>query len=307
MKRSLITRAVTCMLTAILSVLFLVCGCTENNSSNQISETTQEDDCYPLELTDFYGQTVTVESEPQRVISASPVITEIIFELGMEDRLVGRTDYCDYPDNVSDITSIGAIDSPSIETIIELNPDVIIASSILSEENYDKLTELGYPVLIARDETSFEGMFTNIETVAKILNCNDKAEELEQSLRDRISKIEPITKNVSVYYCVGFGEYGEYAATGDTYINEMIEMTGAKNAAADAEYWTFSTEALIEADPDYILLPEWAYNDFIITEPYSELSAVKNNQVIVVDPNIFERQTARNVDAIEMLYEIVSK
>ncbi len=307
MKRIYASDVVTLALAAILFISFSVSGCTEKKQSTDSTTSIAAEDYYPLELTDFYGQKVTVESEPHRVISASPVITEIIYELGMEDRLVGRTDYCDYPTEVTDIASIGAIDSPNTETIIELNPDVIIASSVLSEDDYNKISELGYPVLIVRDETSFEGMFTNIEAVAKILNCNDKAAELVKSLRDRIAKITPITNNVSVYYCVGFGEYGEFAATGDTYINEMIEMTGAKNTAADAQYWTFSLEALIEADPDYILLPEWAYNDFISTEPYCELSAVKNNHVIVIDPNIFERQTARNVDALEMLYEIVSK
>ncbi|MCQ2533468.1 MAG: helical backbone metal receptor [Clostridia bacterium] len=284
---------------------------TEATTTEAQTEATEEteaqvvDGNYPVVLTDIYGHEVSIESEPQTIVSISPALTEIIYELGQGSKLIGRTDYDDYPAEVFDVPSIGDLYTPNIEAIVELDPDVILASSIFTEDAYNQLTDLGYTVVIIMDETTLSGMFENINNVAAVLNCADVAESYCEELQDRLDAIVVPETDVTVYYCLGFGEWGEYTAGGDTFINDIIVAAGAKNAAADVSGWSYSIEALLEADPDYILVSAWDYDTFIATEPYNTLTAVQNGKVFAIDNNIFDRQCGRNVDAVELINGII--
>ena len=260
-----------------------------------------------LTYTDFYGNEVVIESEPQTIVSVSPTMTEIVYALGQGDKLVARTDYCDYPAEALNLPSIGAIDTPDIEAIVALDPDLILASSIFTEDSYNQLTELGYTVAIVIDEDTFDGMYNVVDLTADIIGASDAGDALVADLKaEADSIIATDDTDITVYYCMGFGEYGEYIAGGDTFINQIIELAGAKNAAADVEGWTYDLEALIAADPDYILIAAWGYDSFISTAPYSDLTAVKEGHVIVVDNNLFERQGPRNVEALKLVNDLVN-
>ena len=282
---------------------------TEETTTTEAEETTVADDSiYPLTYTDAYGNEVTIEAEPETVVSVSPALTEIVFALGAEDKLVGRSSYDDYPAEVFDIQDVGPIDLPDTELIASLEPDVVIASSIFSEEAYNAITELGIPVVIIRDETTLEGMFGVITDVADVIGAHEEGEALVADLQaqlDEISANAPET-DATVYYCMSYGEYGDYTAGGDTFINDIIVTAGATNAAADVSGWSYSQEALLEADPDYILVPSWGYDAFLETEPYSSLTAVQEGRVISVDSNMFERQGPRNIDAIILIQEAIN-
>lgn len=284
----------------------------QSTSSVAASEDDQNDEesVYPIDYVDAYGNECTIENEPETIVSVSPAMTEIIYALGQEDKLIGRTDYCDYPEDVLAIDSVGAIDTPDTEAIAELDPDIILASSIFSEESYNTLTDLGYTVVIVRDETTLDGMFDVIDEVGNILGCPTEACELTDELQTRLDTIADETTEgedaPSVYYCMGYGDYGDYTAGGDTFINDIIEAAGGVNAAAEVSGWSYSTEALLEADPDYILVPAWGYDAFLTTEPYSELTAVQEGHVISIDNNMFERQGPRNVDAVELVHEAIN-
>ncbi len=275
------------------------------------------DDAFPMEYVNAYGISVTIEQRPETIVSVSPAMTEIVFALGQEDRLIGRSDFDDYPPEALEIPSVGAIDMPNVETIVALEPDMVLASSIFSEEAFNTLTELGITVVIVRDETSVEGMFDVISEVGQVIGSVSEADSLVSELEAELIAIQEETsllfdgveddEKPTVYYCMGFGDYGEYTAGGDTFINDIIEMAGLKNAAGDITGWAYSLEALIEADPDYILVPEWGYDSFISTAPYSELTACVEGNVLMVDYNEFERQGPRNVDAIRAIFEFVSE
>ena len=280
---------------------------TEETTSASETEAVS-DGSYPLTYEDAYGNEVTIEAEPETIVSVSPALTEIIYALGAEDKLVGRTDYCDYPEEVLDIQSVGAIDNPDVELIASLEPDVVLASSIFSEESYNAITELGIPVVIVRDETSLEGMFDVISDVADVIGCHDDGVALVDELSAELDEIRanaPAT-DVTVYYCMSYGEYGDYTAGGDTFIGDIIESAGAVNIAEDVSGWSFSAEALVEADPDYIIIDPWSYDGFIATEPYSSLTAVQEGNIIVIDPNLLNRQGPRNLEAVELIREAIT-
>jgi ABC-type Fe3+-hydroxamate transport system, periplasmic component len=272
-------------------------------------ELTEESFSYPLTLEDAYGNVVTVEEEPETIVTVSPALTEIVYALGGEDKLIGRSSWDDYPEEVFDVQEVGNIDLPDTELIVSLDPDVVLASSIFSEEAYNALTDAGITVVIIKDETSLDGLTMYIQTVADVIGLHDEGEALAMDVCDQIAEVADQAQetiagdDITVYYCMGFGEYGDYTAGGDTFINDIIEIAGCVNIAADVEGWSYSTEQLLEADPYIILVPSWGYDDFLATEPYSELTAVQQGRVLSVDPNLFERVGPRNAEAVRTVYE----
>ena len=132
-------------------------GCKDsykNQTENQSSESSINagETIYPVKITDSYGKEVTLDKEPKKVISVAPNISEIIFDLGAGEKLVGRTNYCDYPQEVTSVESIGTMRTPDIEKIISLEPDIVIASTHFNEENSKKLEDAGITVISLYEE-----------------------------------------------------------------------------------------------------------------------------------------------------------
>lgn len=306
MKRKLLALAL-CL--SVAAAAFTACANSDSNSEESGASVAEDTFAYPLTLTDAYGNEVTVEEEPETIVTVSPALTEIVYALGGEDKLIGRSDWDDYPADVFEVQSVGNIDMPDVELIVSLDPDVVLASSIFSEEAYNALTDAGITVVIIKDETSLDGVTLYIETVADVIGLHEEGQALAMGVSDEIAEIyneatETIADDeITVYYAMGFGEYGDFTAGPDTFINDIIEYAGCVNAASDADGWSYSAEQLLAADPDIIIVPEWGYESFMETEPYTELTAVQNGTVIAVDANLFERVGPRNVDAIRTLYE----
>ena len=256
---------------------------------------------YPLTIDNGDGKELVIEEEPQRIVSVSPSLTEIIYALGAGDKLIARSDYCNYPEEVLEKESVGQIYGADIEKILSLEPDLVVASAHFPDESIAQLEDAGIKVLYLYEEQSLEDAITIITTVGDVLNRRPEARKLTGITGGRIALTalyvypeEPI----SLYYVVGYGEYGDYTATGDTYINELLKCAGVKNIAEDAQGWSFSTEKLLEEDPEVILVPEYAYDDFIVTEPYTELTAVKEGKVYAVNNDMLDRQSPRNADVV---------
>lgn len=306
MKRKLLALAL-CL--SVAAAAFTACANSDSNSEESGASVAEDTFAYPLTLTDAYGNEVTVEEEPETIVTVSPALTEIVYALGGEDKLIGRSGRDDYPADVFEVQSVGNIDMPDVELIVSLDPDVVLASSIFSEEAYNALTDAGITVVIIKDETSLDGVTLYIETVADVIGLHEEGQALAMSVSDEIAEIyneatETIADDeITVYYAMSFGEYGDFTAGPDTFINDIIEYAGCVNAASDADGWSYSAEQLLAADPDIIIVPDWGYESFMETEPYTELTAVQNGTVIAVDANLFERVGPRNVDAIRTLYE----
>ncbi|WP_313133594.1 ABC transporter substrate-binding protein [Anaerocolumna sp.] len=281
---------------------------TESTPAPEEPESLPEETKYPLTITDSEGTEVTFDSEPKKVVSVAPNITETIYQLGLESRLVGRTDYCDYPKEALDIESIGTLKSPDIEKIISLDPDVVIASTHFNEDSNKKLTDLGVKVVVLYAENDIEGAYSIIETMGTIFNVNEAAATAVKDMQTSINETKELIKDLdkpSVYFVVGFGEFGDFTAGGDTFIGQMISLAGGNNIAQDVSGWSYTLESLVEADPDIIIMSEDMKSDFETAENYKDLTAVKNDQVYGIDKNILERQGYRNAEGLRTLAEIM--
>lgn len=307
------------LLLAMIMLVMGLAGCGEKANDSTLVETgaivpeensgeaaSVADTIYPLDFTDSYGNVVTIEAEPERIVSVAPNMTEMLFELGVGDRVVGRTDYCDYPAETVNIQSVGAIDKPDLEKIISLEPDVVIATTF-TEEGIAKLGEADIPVVVLHEDTNINGVYVLLADLGVIVNKNQKAAELILDMKTIVADVHDKINDrpkPAVYYVVGYGEYGDYTAGGDTFVGGMIELAGGDNIAKDITGWNISLEKIIESDPDIIIISEWMMDDFVNAPNYCELSAVKSGKVYTVDVNMLERQGYRNGQGILELAKI---
>ncbi|MBO7101735.1 MAG: ABC transporter substrate-binding protein [Bacteroidales bacterium] len=268
-------------------------------------------------VTDDYGHTVAVPSHPARVVSLSPAVTEIIYALGAEELLVGRTDFCTYPPEVADIPSIGGISNLNIEKILSLNPDLVISGSMVGKKVTDQMDAMGTPMVCVIEKPRFEALYDNITAIGKLVGkeqeadslcnaltarCNEELgmrnEELADSSNNSTFNNQHSSFTPSVYYVVGFGAGGNFTAGGNTFINDIIRMAGGRNIAEDVEGWSYSLEALVKEDPDYIIVRREDSAAFCGMKPYNRLRAVREGHVIGIESGTFDLQVPRNIDAI---------
>lgn len=255
-------------------------------------------------VTDDYGRTVVVPAAPQRVVSLSPAVTEIMFALGAGDLLVGRTDFCVYPDAAGDIPSIGGISNLNVERILSMQPDLIISGSMVGKKFTDQFDQMGTPMVCVIEKPKFEALYDNIKAIGKLVGKEHEADSLIENLKLRMESLlahgdsSQNTQLPSVYYVVGFGAGGNFTAGGNTFINDIIRMAGGRNIAEDIEGWSYSLEALVKEDPNFIIVRREDSAAFCGMKPYNRLSAVKNGHVIGIVSGTLDLQVPRNIDAV---------
>ena len=273
-------------------------------------------------VTDDYGRMVVVPTQPQRVVSLSPAVTEILFALGAQDLLVGRTDFCVYPEEAAEIPSIGGISNLNIESILSMQPDLVISGSMVGKKVTDQMNAMGVPMVCVIEKPKFEALYDNITAIGRLVGKEHEADSLNKVLScellalseaDAIVTSQPLKtqnsqlKTPSCYYVVGYGAGGNFTAGGNTFINNIIRMAGGRNIAEDIEGWSYSLEALVKEDPDYIIVRREDSAAFCGMKPYNRLSAVRNGHVIGIVSGTLDLQVPRNIDAILYLRERMSR
>lgn len=298
------------MMLVVVMLAFGLVSCGEKKNEEGNTNNSQElVTTYPLTITDTNGKEVVIEKEPQTVISLGPNVTEMIYSLDKGDKLVGRTKYCDYPEQSLEVQEVGTLTKPNLELIAEINPDLVVASTHFTDEAQAKLDELGIPTIVLYSEDSFEGVYNSIETLGQILNASPKAEEVVTGMKEKVAEVTKKVEGLeapSMYYVVGFGEK-DSTAGGDTFIGEMIRMANGQNIADDSEGWGYSKEKIAEKNPEIIVLSK-NYDSkatFTTTDFYKDLDAVKNDKVFEIDDNKLNRQGPRLAEGLEDLAKIL--
>ena len=258
---------------------------------------------------DSYNRTITLSALPQRIISLSPAITEIIFLLESEELLVGISDFCTYPPETEKVTKVGGLLNFSIENLVSLNPDVVLIGSIIPKEDVKKMEEVGITVIAIKEEEKIEGIYHTLQIVGKLLDKEDlakeKVTELQAKMAGITSGLAQQTECPSIYYVVGFGESGDFTAPGNSHINEIITLAGGKNIGEPLSAWNISREYLFEQDPDIIFVRKEDQAAFCKMFPYTQLKAVKEKRVYPIESGWIDIVSPRNILAVEMMHERV--
>ena len=281
--------------TLILAIGLLAAACNPTQDREQATDTVVDD----------YNRTVVVPVRPQRVVSLSPAVTEIIFALGAGDLLVGRTDFCTYPPEAARIPSIGGISNLNIEKILSLNPDLVVSGSMVGKKVTDQMDAMGTPMVCVIEKPRFEALYDNITAIGRLVGKEHEADSLVESLKFKVERLLADTslstfnsQLSTCYYVVGFGAGGNFTAGGNTFINDIIRMAGGRNIAEDIDGWSYSLEALVGEDPDYIIVRREDSAAFCGMKPYNTLGAVRQGHVIGIESGTLDLQVPRNIDAV---------
>jgi len=294
-----INKKILAVIISIMTIVVLV-GCTK-------TQEIKKDEA--IKIVDSYNREVLLDKIPERVVSISPGATETIYALNSQDTLVGRSDYCDYPEEATQIESVGQITEPNIEKIAELNPDLVIASAHFSKELVDKIEALGIKVAVLYGEDSFDGAYKNIQDIAVVLGKQEEGTKIVDEMKKKVEEVENKVKDLkkpSVYYVVGFGKT-DFTAGGNTFIGQIIDRAGGENIAKDIDGWNYSKEVLMEKNPYIVVLSDKydSKSGFTTGEGYKDLTAVKEGRVYEIDDNMLSRQGPRQADGLEALAKII--
>ena len=276
--------------------LGLFFSCKESNFSNkEISDAT-------IEFTDYYNRKVKVKQKPQTVVSISPGITEILFDLGVGNKIIGRTIFCNFPKEALQIEAIGGISDANLERIIALRPQIVITSSMVRKDLVENIEKAGISIICLPERSNIEGVFGTIKILGKIFDKENTADSLINNMKNQLNEIKSTYNDnsykPSIYYVVGYGATGDFTAGRDTYINEIIELSGGINIANNISNWSYSKEELFAQQPDYIIVRQEDLNHFINTSPYKDLKAVKQKKVLGINSSLIDCQTCRSIEAI---------
>jgi iron complex transport system substrate-binding protein len=271
----------------------------------------------PIVLTDDLGRQVKLGAPAQRVVSLAPSNTEILFAMGAGSQVVGRDELSDYPAQIAGIPSVGgSMGNFSTEAIVALKPDLVLAAEINTPELVKTLEGLGLTVYYLSNSTTLDGMYANLEAVAKLTGHVDETSTLVQSLKARVTavdtKLAGISEKPTVFYELDATDASKpYTAGHGTFIDLLIQRAGGMNVASPLKdkYPQVSLEELVVLDPDIIILSDSAYGETpekVAARPgWGTLAAVKNGRVYPFDYHLLSIPGPRLVDGLEQLAKLL--
>jgi len=263
-------------------------------------------------VVDETGRQVMVPEHPQRFVSLAPSITETLYALGQQDKLVADTDYCDYPAAATQKPHIGAVLNPSIERIVALKPDLVIGSAEANRrETADQLAHLGIPLYGVSDK-SVDDVLKSIRDLGALLNSETRANALTSSLEDRVQAVEHRVAGLPRPRVLFVTWYQPLITIGaHNFVADVIRRAGGQSISDDSpgEWPRLSLEAVLARHPEVILLPQShtytpSLDDLKRLPGWRDLAAVKSGRVYFISDTIV-RPCPRLVDSLEEVAAIL--
>jgi iron complex transport system substrate-binding protein len=305
MKRVLKAAGVIFLIAAFSLGIFTACAAPEASPATPAATPA------PTIITDQLGRTVTLKTtHPQRIVSLAPSHTETIYALGLADRLVAVTDYCNYPPEAKEKPSIGGFSTPNIEQVVAMNPDLVLATVIHQAEIIPQLEAKGLTV-VAVNPITINEVLDAIMLVGQVTGQEAEARSLIFDMQKRIDAVTDKTGALSeaqkprVLYVVWHDPL--MAAGTGTLHDELIRTAGGTNVAGDLEgYDTISLETVIAANPQVMIAGygmgtgEDLPLQFIRTEDrMKNTDARLNDRIYGIDTDLVGRPGPRIVEALE--------
>ena len=265
----------------------------------------------PITVTDDFGKTVTLPGVPQRIVSLAPANTEILYAIGAGDRVVGVTDYCNYPPEAAEVEKVGGYSTVNIEKVVAAQPDLVLAALGNTEEVVSYIEGLGLTV-VSLNPASIQDVVENIRLVGTVTGNTAEAEALATSMEERFeavrTKAAAATSEPTVAHVVWYDPI--WVSGSGTFQNEMFEIAHAKNAFPNIEGWqVVGLEDFISTNPDVIIvnsgsgMGESGY-DLIYSYMMEEsriqgVSAIREGRIYIAESDRIDRGGPRIVDALE--------
>ena len=267
-------------------------------------------------VTDMAGREIALDAPATKVVALTASDCEILAALGAEDTLVGRGEYCDYPESILEVPAVQSGADTNLEQIIALEPQVVVMAKMAqTEEQVAALEAAGIRVVVS-DAQDIEGVYTAIRLIGALVGRNDEAEAMVADMQSAFADIAAKSENTgkTVYFEVSPLQWGLWTAGKGTFMDELATLCGLTNAFADVEGWAeISEEQVLERDPDYIVTISMYYGEgptpveeIKSRAGWDALKAVQNDAIFNADSNEVSRPGPRLKDAAEALYTFVT-
>ena len=245
-----------------------------------------------------------VGPSPRRLVSLGPTITEKLYLLGVEDRLVGVTTYCVRPPEACKKEKIGNVTQVNVERIVELKPDVVFATSLTDRKSVESLKRLGIKVIVFNEPRSYAETNEQFLELGRTVGREREAGEIVAAARGKVDAIRKRIEGLprpKVF--VQLGAKPLFAATKDSFVNDFIEFAGGTNIAREAKTGFYSREEVLKQNPEVIIIVGMdaaAGNEKKTWEKFHALNAVKDDRIFIMDSYRVCSPTPRTfVDALE--------
>lgn len=290
---------------------------TEEKPPQEAKPETEELPGFPLTVVDDLGRTVKIEKLPQRIVSLAPSNTEILFALGLEGKIVGVTDYCDYPEAARAKPRVAGYTTPDIEKLVSVEPDLILAEAIHENTVLPALEKLGLTTIVTSAE-SIDVVLHDITLVGQINGKSKAAAQLVNDLTQRIEAITSKTGNLNpearlrvLYVC---WHAPIWTMGSKTFIDDLIWKAGGINIFTDdfEKSRAVSLEAVVTENPQVIIVSgmgatgNLVYNFIKKETRLRTVEAMVNNHIYKIsDANLIERPGPRIVDGLEEVAKLI--
>lgn len=262
---------------------------------------------------DQVGRRIKVPAAPQRLVTMAASLTEMVFALGLGDRVVGVEQFSDYPPEARALPKIGSYKYPDLERIVALRPDLCLAIKDGNPPHVlERLRSLGIPVYVV-DPRNLHEVITTIKEIGNLLGAKEKAAELATALARRQQRIKDLAARVAhrprVFFQIGISPI--VSAGSHTFLDELITTAGGLNlAAGKVPYPRFSQEQILALRPEVIIITSMARGAVFEQvkagwERWETLPAARNHRIFLVNSDIVDRPSPRLLDGLEMLFRLI--
>ncbi|MBU2494927.1 MAG: ABC transporter substrate-binding protein [Candidatus Omnitrophica bacterium] len=224
---------------------------------------------------------------PRRIISLSPALTEELYLLGVQDRLVGCTTYCNRPEAARQKPKVGTVVEVSVEKIVDLRPDLILVTSLTDRRAKEHLRQLGMNVVLFSEAKNFNEICQQFLNLGKIVGKEERARKIVGEAKREVNSIAGRAKGITkpkVFLEIGTKPL--FTVTRDSFVNDFIVLAGGINIASEARSGLYSREKVVAQNPDVIIIVSMgvaADQEKKVWQKFRNLSAVKNDRIYVLD------------------------
>lgn len=260
---------------------------------------------------DDLKRAVNITTKPTRIVSLAPSITEILFALGLDEEVVGVTQFSNYPSAAANKSKVGSYVKLNIEAIVALSPDLIIATADGNPRNViERLHSLGFSVFVVYPK-DVKDIYKNIRTIGLITGKSENGEKLAQSLEKKINTIATKANQPDrpkVFFQLG--KTPLYTAGKNTFIDRLIGLAGGVNIVTSTKvrYPAYSMEEIIRSNPEYIFSTVMGNETIELLDfwkKWTTIDAVKNGNLFTINPDLMNRPSPRIADGLEELAKII--
>ena len=286
----------------LLSILPAGCGLAEGNG---------------VAVNDMTGRSITLDAPATRVVALTAADCEILYALGAGDTLVGRGEYCDYPEAVQSVPAVQSGTETNLEQIIALKPQVLLMNTMAqTEDQVNQLEAAGIRVVVS-EATNIDGVYTAISMIGALTGKTGEASTLIDGMKTSFADLtaKAAGNGKSVYFEVSPLQYGLWTAGKGTFMDEVATLLGLTNCFADVDGWAqISEEQVLQRNPDYIVTITMytgegptPVDEILAREGWKDITAVKNGNVLDLPDNELTRPGPRLADGAKLLNDFVAE